>query len=54
MVDGLLRAGKARVQVTPTPDRWYGVTYREDRPKVVAALRRMTEEGIYPTPLWGG
>ena len=54
VVDGLLRAGKARVQVTPTPDRWYGVTYREDRPKVVAALRRMTEAGIYPTPLWGG
>jgi hypothetical protein len=54
VVDGLLNAGQARVRVTPTPDRWYGVTYREDRPLVVEALRRMTEAGVYPSPLWGG
>lgn len=53
VVDGLLRAGKARVSVTATPDRWYGVTYREDRPLVVEALRRMAQEGVYPAPLWG-
>lgn len=52
VVDGLLRAGKASVKVTPTPDRWYGVTYREDRPLVVDALKRMTEAGVYPSPLW--
>jgi len=51
-VDELLRAGRARVSVTTTADRWYGVTYREDRLKVVEALRQMTEEGRYPTPLW--
>ena len=51
-VDGLLRAGRARVTVTATPDRWYGVTYREDRPLVVEALRRMIAEGLYPEHLW--
>ena len=54
VVDELLRAGRARVTVTPTQDKWYGVTYREDRLDVVAALRGMTEAGHYPTPLWGG
>ena len=52
VVDGLLRAHRARVTVAATPDRWYGVTYKEDRPVVVDALRRMTEAGLYPRPLW--
>ncbi len=52
VVDGMIARGAASVQVLPCPDRWYGVTHREDRPKVVAALQRMTEEGIYPSPLW--
>ena len=29
-------------------EKWYGVTYREDKPGVVAALARLTEEGVYP------
>lgn len=52
VVDELLKAGRARVSVTTTPDRWYGVTYREDRPLVVDALARMTEAGEYHAPLW--
>lgn len=51
-VDGLLREDRARVTVTTTADRWYGVTYREDRALVVEALRQMTEAGMYPRPLW--
>lgn len=51
-VDEELRAGRARVTVYTTPDKWFGVTYREDRPLVVNALRAMTDEGLYPTPLW--
>lgn len=51
-VDGLLRAGRARVSVSTTADRWYGVTYREDRQQVVQALQQMTQEGRYPKPLW--
>jgi len=52
VVDGLLRQGRVRVSVFPTPDRWYGVTYQEDRPLVVEAIRNMTEQGLYPSPLW--
>lgn len=48
----LLRAGKARVRVLRSGDKWYGVTYAEDKPQVVAALRAMTEQGLYPDGLW--
>lgn len=44
----LLRAGKARVRVLSSPDRWYGVTYKEDRPEVQKALNAMLEAGLYP------
>lgn len=47
-----LQKDAATVQVLPSHDKWYGVTYQEDKPVVVEALRRMTEEGMYPTPLW--
>ena len=53
MVSALLARDAATVQVLPSHDRWYGVTYKEDKPVVVAALRRLAEEGLYPTPLWG-
>ena len=44
----LLRAGKATVEVMPTPDKWIGVTYREDKPSVMASLKAMTDAGAYP------
>ena len=47
-VDDLIQEGKATVQVLKTEDKWYGVTYKEDKPVVVDALRRMTEAGLYP------
>jgi len=46
-VDELLKAGQARVHVQTTPDRWYGMTYKEDRDFVAASLGRMVEEGLY-------
>jgi bifunctional N-acetylglucosamine-1-phosphate-uridyltransferase/glucosamine-1-phosphate-acetyltransferase GlmU-like protein len=52
VVDGLLQKGRANVTVHTTPDKWYGVTYRQDRAQVEAALLRMTKKGLYPTPLW--
>lgn len=51
-VSELLAQDAATVQVLPSRDRWYGVTYKEDKPVVTAALRRMAEEGLYPLPLW--
>jgi hypothetical protein len=52
VVDELLKEGKAQVRVLKSEDRWWGVTYQEDRPQVRAALRRLSEEGLYPSPLW--
>lgn len=54
VVDSLLKEEKATAKVLHTPDKWYGVTYREDKPKVAAALQQMQESGIYPQKLWEG
>ena len=48
----LLYAGEATVKVLDTDDKWYGVTYAADKPGVVAALKKMAEEGKYPDGLW--
>ena len=53
LVSRLIGEGKAQVQVLPSEDKWYGVTYREDKPGVVAALTDMTARGLYPENLWG-
>ena len=53
VVDDLVRAGKATVQVLPTQDKWYGVTYKEDKPMVVKAIQSLKDEGLYPQSLWG-
>ena len=47
-VGRLLRAGQARVRVLSSPDLWYGVTYREDKPEVQRALEALTSAGAYP------
>ena len=52
-VSQLLSEGKATVKVLTSPDKWYGVTYAADKPMVVAALKAMTESGLYPANgLW--
>ena len=53
VVSALIGEGKARVKVLRSRDRWYGVTYHEDKPVVVSAIARMTQEGLYPANLWG-
>jgi hypothetical protein len=53
IVDGLIKAGRASVRIMGTDDRWYGVTYREDRQQVMAALRSLKAGGLYPEKLWG-
>jgi hypothetical protein len=52
-VEQLLREEKATVKVLESPDKWYGVTYAADKPQIVAALKGMTEQGLYPDGLWG-
>ena len=51
-VDHLVGGKKCSVKVLTSPDNWYGVTYAGDKPKVVAALRKLTESGRYPDGLW--
>lgn len=51
-VDELVQEKKATVQVLKSEDRWYGVTYKEDKPMVVEAIRRLKKEGLYPENLW--
>ena len=52
VVSDLLAADKATVTVLTSADKWYGVTYKEDKPFVVAAIKNMKENGLYPERLW--
>ena len=51
-VGELLDENKADVQVLKSMDKWYRVTYKEDKPVVVNAIRGMKAEGKYPVSLW--
>lgn len=53
-INRLVETGSARVRVLPVTEQWYGVTYKEDKPLVTAALARMQKEHIYPKYLWEG
>jgi hypothetical protein len=53
VVSDLVKAGRASCKVVPTTSTWFGVTYREDKPKVQAALRELIAAGEYPERLWG-
>lgn len=52
VVGDLLKEDKATVAVLKSMDRWYGVTYKEDKPVVVAAIQGLKDKGLYPEKLW--
>ena len=52
IVDAQLRAGTADVTMLHTNDAWHGVTYHDDLPDVVAALRALRDAGKYPDNIW--
>ena len=52
VVSQLIAEDKATVQVLRSTDKWYGVTYKEDKPVVVAAIAEKTAAGLYPDNLW--
>nr|WP_325212482.1 sugar phosphate nucleotidyltransferase [uncultured Oscillibacter sp.] len=54
VVSQLIDEGRARVKVLRSEDKWYGVTYREDKPTVVNAIAEKTKAGLYPDRLWEG
>ena len=51
IIDKLVEQGKARVKVLETPDKWFGVTYKEDKQAVVDSLRSLIAQGVYPERL---
>ncbi|MDD6300056.1 MAG: nucleotidyltransferase, partial [Hornefia butyriciproducens] len=52
VVEELIRREKATVKVLRSEDKWYGVTYKEDKESVMAALQSMKDKGLYPGRLW--
>ena len=52
VVTKLLVEDRATVTVLETTDKWYGVTYKEDKPLVMAAIQEMKDAGIYPQQVW--
>ena len=53
VVGELIREQKARVRVLPTDERWFGVTYQQDKPGVKQAIDALIRRGVYPEKLWG-
>lgn len=52
VVSDLLSMGKASVAVLESEDKWYGITYKEDKPAVTAAVQKLKDSGRYPERLW--
>lgn len=48
----MIARGEARVRVLPTGSAWFGVTYREDKPRVEAAIAGLIARGLYPAKLF--
>ena len=51
-VDTIVKTGQGKCDVLSTPSRWFGVTYKEDRPAVVAKFQELADKGVYPSPLY--
>lgn len=51
-VDCMIKNGEGKCELLQTPSRWFGVTFKEDRPGVVAKFKEFADQGVYPTPLY--
>lgn len=52
IVNNLIQADKLDLQVLKSEDQWFGVTYQEDKQMVIDGMNQLTEEAVYPNPLW--
>lgn len=52
IIDQMIREGRARVTMLETRDRWFGVTYREDKESVTEEIRELIRRGVYPRKLY--
>ncbi len=53
VADNLVKSGTANFKVIPTPSKWFGVTYKEDKPIVQKSISELVANGTYPENLWG-
>ncbi len=51
-IDDLLKAGRISVKMLETRDKWFGVTYQEDKPAVISAFKKLIDDGVYGQPLY--
>lgn len=52
IIGDLLKEGKMKVEARKSHDEWFGVTYKEDKPDVVAAIQKLIKDGVYPEKLF--
>lgn len=52
VVDALIGQKKAKVKILESPERWFGITYKEDKPEVVGRIKSLLESGVYPSRLY--
>ena len=51
-VGRLINENKATVKVLSSEDKWFGVTYKEDKPFVMESIKALKDKGVYPAKLW--
>ena len=51
-IDNIIKRGEGKCELLQTPSRWFGVTFQEDRPGVVAKFQEFADNGVYPSPLY--
>ena len=52
IIGDLLKEGKMKVEARKSHDEWFGVTYKEDKPDVVASIQKLITDGVYPEKLF--
>ena len=52
VVDAVVKSGAAKVKVLPTPEKWFGVTYPNDKQNVIANINLLINKGVYSKNLW--
>ena len=52
MIDEAIKSGKASVEVLKSHDKWFGVTYKEDKELVVNSIRALVDKGVYPEKIF--
>ena len=52
VVTDLIESGEISVEVIPTNENWFGVTYKEDKPMAIEAINKQIDKGVYPSKLW--